>query len=263
MEREKKMITARDAIAAGRALLGTPYAELDCINFIKRIIRTAPGGVPGYTVAGTNTLWSSYNMAEKYRDLTWTQEGVTGARAGMLAFKRRGDDVHHVGLVTGEGTVLHSSSARGCVVETALDSSWSLLAKHRYIKTAGATSAKASEGGMKMDILFQAVVNTASTGLNLRSAMDAKASRLGSIPRGSVVDVLDDSHDEWWRVRYSGMEGYACCNYLRRVDADAEEAESVEVADGVTAEAVAATTLLREDAVGCITLMGRWRVAQD
>ena len=53
------MITARDAIETGRALLGTPYSELDCINFIKRIIRTAPGGVPGYTVAGTNSLWKS------------------------------------------------------------------------------------------------------------------------------------------------------------------------------------------------------------
>ena len=41
------MITARDAIAGGRALLGTLYSEMDCINFIKRIIRTAPGGVPG------------------------------------------------------------------------------------------------------------------------------------------------------------------------------------------------------------------------
>ena len=50
------MIKANDAIAAGRALLGTSYSQLDCINFIKRIIRTAPGGVPGYTTAGTNSL---------------------------------------------------------------------------------------------------------------------------------------------------------------------------------------------------------------
>lgn len=127
------MITARDAVACGRALLGTPYSQLDCINFIKRIIHTAPGGDEKYTTAGTNTLWRSYSASRKYRDLTWRQEGLAGARAGMLAFKRSGDDVHHVGLVTGDGTVIHSSSARGCVVETALDESWALLAIHRDI----------------------------------------------------------------------------------------------------------------------------------
>ena len=52
----------------------------------------------------------------------------------MLAFKRSGNDVHHVGLVTGEGTVIHSSSAAGRVVETELDDSWHMLAVHRYIE---------------------------------------------------------------------------------------------------------------------------------
>ena len=45
------MIKAQDAIRAARSLIGTPYSELDCINLIKRVIRTAPGGVPWYTTA--------------------------------------------------------------------------------------------------------------------------------------------------------------------------------------------------------------------
>ena len=79
------MIRNEDAIAAARALIGTPYSELDCINLIKRVIRTAPGGVPWYTTAGTNALWVSANASAKYRDLTWRQEGLQGARAGELA----------------------------------------------------------------------------------------------------------------------------------------------------------------------------------
>ena len=39
------MIKAADAIAAARALKGTSYEVIDCINLIKKIIRTAPGGV--------------------------------------------------------------------------------------------------------------------------------------------------------------------------------------------------------------------------
>lgn len=131
------MIRTQDAIAAARALIGTPYKELDCINLIKRVIRTAPGGVKSYTTAGTNSLWNSYNMSAKYKDLTWRQEGTAGARAGMLAFKRSGQDVHHVGLVTDAGTVIHSSSVNGRgVVETALDGTWNLLAVHRTIEAA-------------------------------------------------------------------------------------------------------------------------------
>ena len=53
------MIKADDAIRVARSLIGTPYSELDCINLIKRVIRASPGGVPGYTTAGTNTLWRS------------------------------------------------------------------------------------------------------------------------------------------------------------------------------------------------------------
>ncbi|MGN0759754.1 MAG: hypothetical protein ACI4MU_11235, partial [Candidatus Ventricola sp.] len=97
------MIKTQDAIATARALIGTPYSELDCINLIKRVIRTAPGGVPWYTTAGTNALWASYIASSKYRDIIWRQEGITGARAGMLALKRHGGDVHHVGLVTERG----------------------------------------------------------------------------------------------------------------------------------------------------------------
>lgn len=128
-------VSAKAAVERARALLGTPYREMDCINLIKKVIRTAAGGRADYTTAGTNSLWKSYGMSGKYRDLTWRQEGLAGARAGMLAFKKRGSDVHHVGLVTGGGTVIHASSAHGMTVETTLSEAegWNLLAVHRYI----------------------------------------------------------------------------------------------------------------------------------
>ena len=95
------MIKAADAIAAARALKGTSYEVIDCINLIKKIIRTAPGGVSSYTTAGTNALWDSDANSAKYRDLTWKQEGIAGAKPGMLAFMGVGTgDVNHVGLVT-------------------------------------------------------------------------------------------------------------------------------------------------------------------
>jgi len=149
------LVEAKDAIAAARALIGTPYSEMDCINLIKRVIRKAPGGVSGYTTAGTNTLWDSLHASAKYRDLTWRQEGIAGARAGMLAFKKKGGDVHHVGLATGDGTVIHSSSAQGGrgVVETPLSASegWNALAIHRHIGTEDEAAIKEAEDDFDLD----------------------------------------------------------------------------------------------------------------
>lgn len=214
------MVKAADAIATARALLGTPYSELDCINLIKRVIRTAPGGVTGYTTAGTNSLWKSYDMSAKYRDLTWRQEGIQGARAGMLAFKRNGKNVHHVGLVTGDGTVVHSSSAKGEVVETALDGSWALLGRHRYIGTdfIGETG-----DDMTMNALYQAVVSTQSGALNVRDAPDG--GRIGSLPKGTTVDVLAEPAQGWTFVRSGSLMGYVSSAYLTRTESD--EAENV------------------------------------
>ena len=245
------MVKAADAIQTARSLIGTPYSELDCINLIKRVIRTAPGGVPGYTTAGTNSLWKSYDMSAKYRDLTWRQEGIQGARAGMLAFKRSGDNVPHVGLVTERGTVIHSSSAMGCVVETALDDSWQLLAIHRYIEAAGAAGTEDS-----VNVLYQAVVSTQSGALNVRDAPDG--GRIGSLPKGTTVDVLAEPAQGWTFVRSGSLMGYVSSAYLARIEAT----DAVEIEPGTVAEAVEATTLMREDGT-CVTLLGKWRVAED
>ena len=187
------MVKTMDAIRTARNLIGTPYSELDCIGLIVRVIRMAPGGVTTYRTAGTNTLWRSAEASAKYRDLTWRQEtssalrapspegkaGLVGARAGMLAFKRRGTDVYHVGIVAerplcgmqrgrdresqgAEGdyasspggnqlTVIHSSSAAGKVMETKLDDTWQLLAVHRYIEVKNSLSLPAADSSLRRE----------------------------------------------------------------------------------------------------------------
>ena len=245
------MIKATDAIAAARALIGTPYSEIDCINLIKRVIRTAPGGVPWYTTAGTNALWASYISSDKYRDIIWRQEGIAGARAGMLAFKKHGGDVHHVGLVTERGTVIHSSSAAGRVVETALDASWHLLAQHRYIEVA----ASAAETEEAMSVLYQAVVNTARDPLNVRDSPDDSGRKIGELARGTTVDVLSEPVDGWAYIRAGSVSGYASAAYLARV-------AYVSAGDAQEADEEPYTTIRREDGT-VIRMAGRWAVLSD
>lgn len=247
------MIKTQDAIRAARSLIGTPYSELDCIGLIKKIIRTAPGGVKSYTTAGTNTLWKSYHSSAKYRDLTWRQEGIAGAQAGMLVFKRKGEDVHHVGLVTDEGTVFHSSSVYGRVVETELDGSWNLLAKHRYIETAGAID----EGDEDMNELYRARVATKSGPLNLRQVPEI-GKVIAQIPKGEIVKVY--SVGDWPRIRWGETLGYASAAYLERI---AEEPQEEGEAADMDAMAGTMTTLRREEDGAVIMLAGKWSAITD
>lgn len=257
------MIRAKDAIEVARRYIGTPYSEMDCINLIKKVIRTAPGGVPGYTTAGTNTLWKSYNSAPKYRDLTWRQEGIAGARAGMLAFKRSGSDVHHVGLVTGEGTVIHSSSEKGRVVETALDSSWQLLAVHRYIEVLPQSAAPtAPPGGSLGDgkekeqmtaYKMRVVLKDTGSTLNVRNAPGKAGERIGRLGHGAIVTVQAEMENGWKYITYGDSgNGYVDGSFL----------EAIEETDN-TPDAVHHTTMINEESGMAIMLVGRWRVADD
>ncbi len=195
------------AIAIARGLIGTPYRELDCINLIKKVIREAPGGVKTYTTAGTNTLWRSCEAAEKYRDITWRQKGLSGAKAGMLAFKAGGEDFHHVGIVTDAGTVVHSSSTQGGrgVVETPLSSreGWTHLAVHRYIRTQ--EESKVGE---------RAFVKTAGGKLNVRQEPDGRV--IGQLESGSEIEILEEA-GEWLRIHFGeSRSGYVFAAYISR-----------------------------------------------
>lgn len=248
------MIKSQDAIRIARSLLGTPYAELDCINLIKKVIRTAPGGVKTYTTAGTNALWNSYDMSAKYRDLTDRFAGLTLAEAGMIAFKADGEDYHHAGIVTDVGTVVHSSSTQGGrgVVETPLTSmeGWTHLAIHRYIETAD--TAKEEE----LMTLYRAVVVTEKDPLNVRES--PKTGRiLGKVQPGTVVDVVSDNKDGWVRIAYNELVGYASADYL--VEADVQDGESEELPDNQVIRATGSFVII-DDAGNRFEPVGNWRV---
>lgn len=250
--KEDYMIKTSDAIAAARALIGTPYSELDCINLIKKIIRTAPGGDKSYTTAGTNALWDSFFASAKYKDLTWRQESLDGAAAGMLAFKSDGEDVHHVGLVTGDGTVIHSSSTKGGigVIETALDSDWSKLAIHRLIQAQEADVARQEE----VTTAYKAVVALANPDsyLNVRNEPGTGGMRIGKVHDGTIVTVQSMNENEWAFITYAGGSGYVDGSFLLMLDeADTEK------------EAIETTTLINDLTGDVFVLMGKWRVAED
>ena len=207
------MIQAEEAIRVARGLIGTAYSELDCINLVKKVIRTAPGGDKRYTTAGTNALWDSDSKRGKYRDLTWKQAGISGAKPGMLAFMGVGTgDVNHTGLVTEQGTVIHSSKSRGGVVETALTAKagWNGLGVHRMI--AVAENVGTAPTGTTYIVCAQ-------TGLRMRKRADVRGEYMQMLPDGAVIVALE-TRAGWIKTTYKGYTGWVSGEYCCKAGED-------------------------------------------
>lgn len=218
------MIAASEAIRTARGLIGTPYSELDCINLIKKVIRTSTGGDKSYTTAGTNDLWNSDSKSGKYRDLTAKQEGVAGAKPGMLAFMGVGTgDVNHVGLVTECGTVIHSSKSRGCAVETELTvkAGWNGLGVHRMIavgETSGDADDQSADGKQTEDNAEGEIVTVCAQG-GLRMRKKPRGRYMQMIPDGTQLVVLEEKGG-WLRVKYRGYTGWVSGEYCCKAGED-------------------------------------------
>ena len=257
------MIQAEEAIRVARGLIGTAYSELDCINLVKKVIRTAPGGDKRYTTAGTNALWDSDSKSGKYRDLTWKQAGISGAKPGMLAFMGVGTgDVNHTGLVTEQGTVVHSSKSRGGVVETALTAKagWNGLGAHRMIEVDYSEGGKA-EVSEAEKIFGNAAVNITSGYLNIRDGASTRSKVIAKAANGARVNIIirEAGGTGWvFGALASGEAGYMSSEYLVE-DAPPESGDQGETGDPGEQTT---TTLRRSDGV-YITLGGAWALAED
>ena len=249
------MIKTAEALRMARGLLGTSYDELDCINLIKKVIRVSAGREKSYTTAGTNALWESDKNSAKYRDLTWKQEGISGAKAGMLAFMGVGTgDVNHVGLVTEKGTVVHSSKSRGGTVETELTekNGWNGMGKHRMIEVNGMNEMEKEFGN--------ATVSVTSGCLNIREGAGTAAKIIAKAENGTRVNIIREAGGTGWVFGKleNGVAGYMAGAYLVE-DENTPDADAGNAADAGGEET---TTLRRSDGV-YVTLAGKWKIAED
>lgn len=213
------MIRAETAIRTARGWIGTDYGTMDCINLIKKIIRTGAGGDRRYTTAGTNALWDSDGKRGRYRDLTWKQAGISGAKPGMLAFMGVGTgDVNHVGLVTERGTIIHSSKSRGGVVETELTAKagWNGLGIHRMIVAEGGGD-KGAGGEWAESVEYRDVIVCAGGGLRMRVKPNGRYMQM--IPDGTRLAVLEERNG-WLRATYRGHTGWISGTYCCKAGED-------------------------------------------
>lgn len=97
---------------------------------------------------------------------------------------------------------------------TSKDAVWNAL---------GAIDASYSASDINIDVKVEGLapgspltVATEDSNLNIRQEPSTEASILGKAAKGSAVTLIEQSSDEWWKVRTAdGVEGYAYARYLR------------------------------------------------
>lgn len=141
----KQKPTGARVAAAAMALLGTPYANLDCQALVRRAVSDAGGERPP---KGVNTLmrsdsilwWGTLENARAQGMLVPGAALLIHADDGREPARYRGDGMgnfHHIGLYVGDGaltdngracSVIHSSQTRGRVAGSTLQNGWTHLA---------------------------------------------------------------------------------------------------------------------------------------
>ncbi len=53
-------------------------------------------------------------------------------------------------------------------------------------------------------------------GVNLRKGPDNKKKVLTTVPAGETIEVLEETNQWWWKVRYKGKTGYIASRFISR-----------------------------------------------
>lgn len=60
-----------------------------------------------------------------------------------------------------------------------------------------------------------ATVVTSGGTLNIRDIPSAKGNKIGIIPNGENVAILEKTDPKWWKIQYNGISGYCSTDYLK------------------------------------------------
>ena len=97
------------------------------------------------------------------------------------------------------------------------------VAKNKVWNALGAIDATYSASDINIDVQVAGLaagtsltVDTESSNLNIRQEPSTEGVILGKAAKGEVVTLVEQSSDEWWKIKTKdGEEGYAYSRYLR------------------------------------------------
>lgn len=130
-------------------------------------------------------------------------------------------DNEHIGIVLEDGETIFEAKGTiaGCVYSKVTDKRWTKFGQFKDVDY---------EGVKPMDTPYQAVVNTQSGSLNVRSGPGTEYPKVGKLEKGTIVTVKANC-DGWDFIEYKGLQGYCSSMYLKPVEEPEPKPEPVEV----------------------------------
>lgn len=171
--------------------------------------------------------------------------------AGNRWYNQAPGDCYHIGLVGRDGRILNAQSeATGFVASPS--SGWS-----------GFAPLLAVEYDVEVEnVLYQAIVATEKDPLRVR-VWPGNGNVIGSVPRGSIVDVLEDNGNGWPKIQYGDLIGYSSAEYLSKISDGSVILEPDLGQDQGPSGWPSTMTTLINDQGQTIFIAGNWRVAND
>lgn len=152
-----------------------------------------------YIPHGSNSIWKSY-CSDKGELVNGKRSDGKELKDATALFRTTGEDRHHIGLYL-YGKIIDARSTQKGVTDDSDLSSWDEWGELKYV-----------DYDEVIIVIEQAKVIGGS--LNLRSGTSTSANKIVSIPNGAVVDVIEKTDNEWWKITYSGKTGYVMSKFL-------------------------------------------------
>lgn len=93
-------------------------------------------------------------------------------------------------------------------------------------------------------VLYQAKVESTEAKLNMRKSPSKEASRVLQIPPQGIVDVLEETNSEWWKVAYNNEVGYVMKEFLIKISSSTSDGYYVKIKCASASEAKRLVELL-------------------
>lgn len=137
---------------------------------------------------------------------------------GYAAFKVKGDDYHHIGIVAEDGLNVYEAKGTQTGFVLSAASSWDCFAAFNDVNY----SDTAETEDKPMD-QYLAIVDTQQGSLNIREKPTTDSKILFRVGKGQAVWVMEDMGNGWARVDDDGMQGYASLKYLKKASESAQD----------------------------------------
>lgn len=173
--------------------------------------------VYAYKQFGKSIYHGSNRIARKY---VGTLQSIDKARPCWAAFKWKKDgapsdytdgkgNFYHIGLVDATGkNVLNAKGTNSGFCLDEIDT-WDYVAPLNAVDYSEIIVGNI----ITTTVLYKATVTTQGGSLNFRKT--ANGTKIGTIPNGTIVDVLNDDNSSWWQVQYNNKVGYVSTEYLK------------------------------------------------